>query len=191
MRGKATEWNCQMFFHAFRFAFHGRTKTIFYGAKGHRELRVSAWKWFFNYRQFLPFYLCSNASRGAGGILTITNKTNESDLHCWGGLIARRCVRDAVLFRVNIPSLRQCAFFQWLNKLWSWRAMCRWLITIASKIISFLPPLFLRQQIKDELCEVVQEMESHDSENKHSSKEKQMSIGRKKFNMDPKKGERI
>lgn len=31
-------------------------------------------------------------------------------------------------------------------------------------------------------------MESHDSENKHSSKEKQMSIGRKKFNMDPKKG---
>lgn len=32
-------------------------------------------------------------------------------------------------------------------------------------------------------------MESHDSENKHSSKEKQMSIGRKKFNMDPKKGE--
>lgn len=55
----------------------------------------------------------------------------------------------------------------------------------------FLPPLFLRQQIKDELCEVVQEMESHDSENKHSSKEKQMSIGRKKFNMDPKKGERV
>lgn len=46
-----------------------------------------------------------------------------------------------------------------------------------------------KQQIKDELCEVVQEMESHDSENKHSSKEKQMSIGRKKFNMDPKKGE--
>jgi hypothetical protein len=45
-----------------------------------------------------------------------------------------------------------------------------------------------KQQIKDELCEVVQEMESHDSENKHSSKEKQMSIGRKKFNMDPKKG---
>lgn len=44
------------------------------------------------------------------------------------------------------------------------------------------------QQIKDELCEVVHEMESHDSENKHSSKEKQMSIGRKKFNMDPKKG---
>lgn len=48
--------------------------------------------------------------------------------------------------------------------------------------------LFRQQQIKDELCEVVQEMESHDSENKHSSKEKQMSIGRKKFNMDPKKG---
>lgn len=51
--------------------------------------------------------------------------------------------------------------------------------------------LSLLQQIKDELCEVVQEMESHDSENKHSSKEKQMSIGRKKFNMDPKKGETL
>jgi cytohesin len=38
------------------------------------------------------------------------------------------------------------------------------------------------------LAEVVQEMEQHDSESKHSSKEKQMSIGRKKFNMDPKKG---
>ncbi|XP_070506933.1 cytohesin-1 [Chironomus tepperi] len=45
-----------------------------------------------------------------------------------------------------------------------------------------------KQQIKDELSEVVQEMESHESESKHSSKEKQMSIGRKKFNMDPKKG---
>lgn len=44
------------------------------------------------------------------------------------------------------------------------------------------------QQIKDELSEVVQEMESHENENKHPSKEKQMSIGRKKFNMDPKKG---
>lgn len=53
----------------------------------------------------------------------------------------------------------------------------------------FAPFLRKKQQIKDELCEVVQEMESHDSENKHSSKEKQMSIGRKKFNMDPKKGE--
>lgn len=44
------------------------------------------------------------------------------------------------------------------------------------------------QQIKDELSEVVQEMESHENEIKHPSKEKQMSIGRKKFNMDPKKG---
>lgn len=44
------------------------------------------------------------------------------------------------------------------------------------------------QQIKDELSEVVQEMESHENETKHPSKEKQMSIGRKKFNMDPKKG---
>lgn len=33
-------------------------------------------------------------------------------------------------------------------------------------------------------------MESHDSQedSKHSGKDKQMSIGRKKFNMDPKKG---
>lgn len=41
------------------------------------------------------------------------------------------------------------------------------------------------QQIKDELCEVVAEMEALDSQDdcKHSNKEKQMSIGRKKFNM--------
>lgn len=46
------------------------------------------------------------------------------------------------------------------------------------------------QQIKDELCEVVSEMEALDvPEDKHSNKDKQMSIGRKKFNMDPKKGE--
>ncbi|XP_030555619.1 cytohesin-1 isoform X1 [Drosophila novamexicana] len=45
------------------------------------------------------------------------------------------------------------------------------------------------QQIKDELCEVVSEMEALDvPEDKHSNKDKQMSIGRKKFNMDPKKG---
>uniref|UniRef100_W8AIF8 Cytohesin-2 n=1 Tax=Ceratitis capitata TaxID=7213 RepID=W8AIF8_CERCA len=46
------------------------------------------------------------------------------------------------------------------------------------------------QQIKDELGEVVSEMEALDvpEDNKHSNKEKQMSIGRKKFNMDPKKG---
>lgn len=45
-------------------------------------------------------------------------------------------------------------------------------------------------QIKDELCEVVSEMEALDSQEdcKHSNKDKQMSIGRKKFNMDPKKG---
>jgi cytohesin len=56
--------------------------------------------------------------------------------------------------------------------------------------ISFfaLSHIIKKQQIKDELAEVVQEMEQHDSESKHSSKEKQMSIGRKKFNMDPKKG---
>lgn len=46
------------------------------------------------------------------------------------------------------------------------------------------------KQIKDELCEVVNEMEALDSQDdcKHSNKDKQMSIGRKKFNMDPKKG---
>lgn len=52
--------------------------------------------------------------------------------------------------------------------------------------LSFFP----LQQIKDELCEVVSEMEALDvPEDKHSNKDKQMSIGRKKFNMDPKKGE--
>lgn len=70
-------------------------------------------------------------------------------------------------------------------------AMCRWLITTPNEIISSVLHFSLSQQIKDELCEVVQEMESHDSENKHSSKEKQMSIGRKKFNMDPKKGKLV
>lgn len=50
------------------------------------------------------------------------------------------------------------------------------------------PLSHFQQQIKDELSEVVQEMESHENEIKHPSKEKQMSIGRKKFNMDPKKG---
>lgn len=46
------------------------------------------------------------------------------------------------------------------------------------------------KQIKDELCEIVSEMEALDSQEdcKHSNKDKQMSIGRKKFNMDPKKG---
>ncbi|KAH8329026.1 hypothetical protein KR074_001876 [Drosophila pseudoananassae] len=46
------------------------------------------------------------------------------------------------------------------------------------------------KQIKDELCEVVTEMEALDvpEDCKHSNKDKQMSIGRKKFNMDPKKG---
>lgn len=52
---------------------------------------------------------------------------------------------------------------------------------------------FNLQQIKDELCEVVAEMEALDSQEdcKHSNKNKQMSIGRKKFNMDPKKGKLI
>ncbi|XP_067620728.1 uncharacterized protein step isoform X2 [Eurosta solidaginis] len=45
------------------------------------------------------------------------------------------------------------------------------------------------KQIKDELGEVVSEMEALEvPEDNKLSKEKQMSIGRKKFNMDPKKG---
>uniref|UniRef100_A0A2M4A7S2 Putative guanine nucleotide exchange factor cytohesin n=1 Tax=Anopheles triannulatus TaxID=58253 RepID=A0A2M4A7S2_9DIPT len=47
-----------------------------------------------------------------------------------------------------------------------------------------------RKQINDELIEVESEMKAHESkeENKHSNKDKQMALGRKKFNMDPKKG---
>ncbi|XP_046989261.1 cytohesin-1 isoform X2 [Schistocerca americana] len=46
------------------------------------------------------------------------------------------------------------------------------------------------QQLKDALGEVVAEMENMDTadESKNNTKAKQMSIGRKKFNMDPKKG---
>ncbi|XP_017770419.1 PREDICTED: cytohesin-1 isoform X2 [Nicrophorus vespilloides] len=46
------------------------------------------------------------------------------------------------------------------------------------------------QQLKDELSEVVSEVESLESgeDGKSRSKAKMMSIGRKKFNMDPKKG---
>lgn len=57
-------------------------------------------------------------------------------------------------------------------------------------LVQFTKFLVFLQQIKDELCEVVAEMEALDSQEdcKHSNKDKQMSIGRKKFNMDPKKG---
>lgn len=50
---------------------------------------------------------------------------------------------------------------------------------------------YLLQQLKDELGEVVAELEALDGQEecKQNSKAKQMSIGRKKFNMDPKKGE--
>uniref|UniRef100_T1GMJ1 PH domain-containing protein n=1 Tax=Megaselia scalaris TaxID=36166 RepID=T1GMJ1_MEGSC len=51
--------------------------------------------------------------------------------------------------------------------------------------------LYEIQQIKDELCEVAAEMESLDfsqEDLRFSNKEKQMQLGRKKFNMDPKKG---
>lgn len=46
------------------------------------------------------------------------------------------------------------------------------------------------EQINDELNEVESEMRAHENkeENKHSNKDKQMALGRKKFNMDPKKG---
>jgi len=45
------------------------------------------------------------------------------------------------------------------------------------------------QQLKDEIAEVTAELESMDlSKEKANPKAKQMSIGRKKFNMDPKKG---
>ncbi|XP_031623040.1 cytohesin-1-like isoform X1 [Contarinia nasturtii] len=44
-----------------------------------------------------------------------------------------------------------------------------------------------RKQIKDELCEVMDALDLQE-DCKHSNKDKQMSIGRKKFNMDPKKG---
>ncbi|XP_013391578.1 cytohesin-1-like isoform X4 [Lingula anatina] len=45
-------------------------------------------------------------------------------------------------------------------------------------------------QLKDEIAEVTAEMESMDfsEDSKNNPKTKQMSIGRKKFNMDPKKG---
>ncbi|XP_055591951.1 cytohesin-1 isoform X2 [Uranotaenia lowii] len=47
-----------------------------------------------------------------------------------------------------------------------------------------------KKQINDELNEVESEMRAHENkeENKHSNKDKQMAFGRKKFNMDPKKG---
>lgn len=47
-----------------------------------------------------------------------------------------------------------------------------------------------KKQINDELNEVESEMRAHENkeENKHSNKDKQMALGRKKFNMDPKKG---
>lgn len=58
-----------------------------------------------------------------------------------------------------------------------------------NKSIDFEFHLF--QQLKDELGEVVAELEALDGQEecKQNSKAKQMSIGRKKFNMDPKKGE--
>uniref|UniRef100_A0A2M4CQI8 Putative guanine nucleotide exchange factor cytohesin n=1 Tax=Anopheles darlingi TaxID=43151 RepID=A0A2M4CQI8_ANODA len=56
--------------------------------------------------------------------------------------------------------------------------------------LSSTQPSGPRKQINDELIEVESEMKAHESkeENKHSNKDKQMALGRKKFNMDPKKG---
>lgn len=50
----------------------------------------------------------------------------------------------------------------------------------------------LFQLLKDELREVVTAMEELEGsdEGKQNNKAKQMTIGRKKFNMDPKKGKR-
>ena len=45
------------------------------------------------------------------------------------------------------------------------------------------------QQLKDEIADVTAELESMDApDERNNPKTKQMSIGRKKFNMDPKKG---
>ena len=44
------------------------------------------------------------------------------------------------------------------------------------------------QQLKDELVETTAEMETLEEEGKKHPRNKQISIGRKKFNMDPKKG---
>lgn len=68
-----------------------------------------------------------------------------------------------------------------------------WLL-IYKKIITWKIPHCVLQQLKDELGEVLSEMEAMEGgnlqsdESKPSNKAKQMSIGRKKFNMDPKKG---
>ncbi|KAF0307553.1 Cytohesin-1 [Amphibalanus amphitrite] len=56
-----------------------------------------------------------------------------------------------------------------------------------------LPQRFVRwltEQLKDEISEVAMDMESVESgeDGKNDQKKKQLSIGRKKFNMDPKKG---
>ncbi|CAK1547265.1 unnamed protein product [Leptosia nina] len=81
-----------------------------------------------------------------------------------------------------------------------WRAMCLHVRLICEALWW---PVLLRcarathnydddydQQLKDELGEVVAELEALDGQEecKQNSKAKQMSIGRKKFNMDPKKG---
>lgn len=157
-----------------------------------RKLRVGASKWVFNYRQFL----CSRFQTRRSAI---TNEGTKSDLHS-----CENHVRDIVpqlleAKRFHPSSVR--LFFFFFAKTNKFMNMTRDVSVInydceRNNQFRFLLSLSLslpfqfskQQQIKDELCEVVQEMESHDSENKHSSKEKQMSIGRKKFNMDPKKG---
>ena len=44
------------------------------------------------------------------------------------------------------------------------------------------------QQLKDEMVETTAEMDTLEDEGKNNPRSKQTSIGRKKFNMDPKKG---
>jgi hypothetical protein len=111
----------------------------------------------------------------------------DSDLYCLPAVIVEICVRDIVPSRTRmVESSSMCLR---LNRIMNMTRYVSLINCFSDSVISFLSLFSHHQQIKDELCEVVQEMESHDSENKHSSKEKQMSIGRKKFNMDPKKGE--
>lgn len=68
--------------------------------------------------------------------------------------------------------------------------MEKWFLIIQLYDFFVKLPFLCPQQLKDELGEVVAELEALDGQEecKQNSKAKQMSIGRKKFNMDPKKG---
>ncbi|XP_075231682.1 cytohesin steppke isoform X1 [Lycorma delicatula] len=62
--------------------------------------------------------------------------------------------------------------------------------TVTSVTSTTTTSIYSNKQLKDELGEVVAEMENMDTadDSKNHTRTKQMSIGRKKFNMDPKKG---